>query len=323
LLCVDGTGEMVANSRKWLLICATLAACRAPNTAYQRGTTDGPRATDASPDARDPDRPAPDGSEPPEPGLLADAASDATAIVPDMAADLPPDLAVDLPPADVSPDGPGTALPTPVAYWRLDTSPGNTTPDDRSQNPGTLSNGAALIPGGAPLMFPGPSCANLDGSNDYLSLGTRGLPGLNQVKSVSLWFWSNQSANVFRENIISIENRSAGQSIHLGLEQGAVALWRWTSADASANASGRVTVQRWYHLGYTFDGQTHRLYVDGTMVDSAAYTLDGVSVAELYLGTHHPTQLPDEWFRGRLDDVRIYDRALTASQITTLAAGRW
>ena len=322
---------MVARSFKWLLICGTLAACHAPNTAFQRSSpTDGPRAMDAPSDPRDPDRGVPDGAEPPEPGPGADAGSEAIAPPPDVADDLPPDLPADLPPelapdlpADLSPEGPGTALPTPVAYWRLDTSPGNLTPDDRGQNPGTLVNGAALISGGAPLMFPGASCANLDGSDDYVSLGTRGLPGLNQVKSVSLWFWNNQSASVFRENILSIENRSARQSIHLGLEHGEVALWRWASADASANAQGRVSGQQWHHLGYTFDGQAHRLYLDGAMVDSAAFTLTDVAVAELYLGTHHPTASPAEWFRGRLDDVRIYDRALTGAQIATLAAGGW
>jgi hypothetical protein len=53
----------------------------------------------------------------------------------------------------------------------------------------------------------------------------------------------------------------------------------------------------------------------------ASFTQDAVATTELFLGTYHLTDMPVERWKGRIDDVRIYDRALTATEIAALAAG--
>jgi Concanavalin A-like lectin/glucanases superfamily len=303
----------VAKSFKWLLICAAFAACHAPNSAYHVGApTDGPTRGDALEHA---DRLA-DAS-------ITDVASEPSAPPPDVVTDLAPDLPPDLA-ADLAPEGPGTTLPTPVAYWRLDSAPGNATPDDLGRNGGRLINGATVTAMAAPLTFGNPGAVALAGNGDYVSLGVLGLPGLNSPKSVSVWFFTGEDvSSIQRKNIMTIENLTAGQSIHLGLEYGAVAVWRWTSASASIAAPTRATLQQWHHIGYTFNGQQHVLYLDGASVGSIGFDLNAVATTEVYLGLYHPTDGSSERFSGRIDDVRIYDRALTAAQIAALAAGRW
>jgi Concanavalin A-like lectin/glucanases superfamily len=74
-----------------------------------------------------------------------------------------------------------------------------------------------------------------------------------------------------------------------------------------------VPIGAWTHLAMTFDGAMQRLYVGGTQVAS-----------RLLLGVMKPSEgvlriggnsVWDEWFRGEIDEVRVYDRALSAVDI--------
>jgi hypothetical protein len=80
-------------------------------------------------------------------------------------------------------------------------------------------------------------------------------------------------------------------------------------------ASSAMPLNTWSHLALTWDGATMRLYVNGTQVATKARTgtLQAVSTpvrigANSYAG---------ENFLGRIDEVRIYSRALSAAEITT------
>src|SRR5262249_25132959 len=70
----------------------------------------------------------------------------------------------------------------------------------------------------------------------------------------------------------------------------------------------------WKHVATTFDGATLACYVDGVLVGSttATFNLQG---ALLTLAQSH---LNENYFNGSLDDVRIYNRALSAGEIAAL-----
>jgi hypothetical protein len=70
----------------------------------------------------------------------------------------------------------------------------------------------------------------------------------------------------------------------------------------------------WTHIAFTYDGQTLRLYVDGELVESE-------HVGELRLASEGPLYIgcdPPAWgdhFRGRIDEARIYERALGQGEV--------
>lgn len=77
---------------------------------------------------------------------------------------------------------------------------------------------------------------------------------------------------------------------------------------------------RWTHLAGTYDGSTLRLYVDGAEVASRAAP-GGLAASDgpLRIGGNG---LWSEWFRGSIDDVRVYARALSAAEVRQdMAAG--
>ena len=87
-------------------------------------------------------------------------------------------------------------------------------------------------------------------------------------------------------------------------------MWAASATRAVRRRSPNAT---WTHLATTYDGSTLRLYVNGAEVRSlAAGGTMTVSTGPLKLGGN---AIWNEWFAGTMDDVRIYNRALTPAQL--------
>ena len=76
-----------------------------------------------------------------------------------------------------------------------------------------------------------------------------------------------------------------------------------------------LAANTWSHLAATYDGVTLRLYVNGTEVASRPQTGSiATSNGALTIGGD---PLYGQFFAGRIDEVRIYNRALSAAEIQT------
>jgi len=73
----------------------------------------------------------------------------------------------------------------------------------------------------------------------------------------------------------------------------------------------------WHHVAYTYDGTTHKLYLDGAVVSTSTAAPNAHAVTRAQLGAYNSGSS----FNGLLDDIRIYNAPLTATQVATLAAG--
>ena len=71
---------------------------------------------------------------------------------------------------------------------------------------------------------------------------------------------------------------------------------------------------RWYHIVGTFDGKNMRMYRDGVVIATAAHNGKIENVTDATISAQ-----ASESMNGLIDDVRIYDRALTEDEIKTLA----
>jgi large repetitive protein len=73
----------------------------------------------------------------------------------------------------------------------------------------------------------------------------------------------------------------------------------------------------WVHVAATYDGSTVRMYYNGVLEASRAWTgLIAPNSTPLGIGAQSNNA---RWFQGGIDDVRLYDRALTAGEIAALA----
>lgn len=73
----------------------------------------------------------------------------------------------------------------------------------------------------------------------------------------------------------------------------------------------------WHHVAMVFDGTSFKLYQDGTLTASTTFAsttmLPGVN--SMQIGRHHWDASAEWLFRGSIDDIRIWNRALTATNI--------
>ena len=102
---------------------------------------------------------------------------------------------------------------------------------------------------------------------------------------------------------------SARSSLVLNVTNGG-----WQSA-----SFGPLEGEKWYHLAGTYDGDTLRAYTNGRLVTEKVFQ-GGAPVKEAFslkIGKHAKLSGAQEYFKGSVDEVRVWDRALSAKEIQT------
>ncbi|MFM8930712.1 MAG: beta strand repeat-containing protein, partial [Gemmataceae bacterium] len=117
--------------------------------------------------------------------------------------------------------------------------------------------------------------------------------GVNGIVGWGTWGSTNQT-NALRLN-------SNGQIVNY-----------WWNNDLYATP-GNLADGNWHHVAATFDGTYRRIYVDGVLLASDTPTGHNVpsTASNVRIGTTNNT----EYFSGGIDDVRVWNRARTASEI--------
>jgi hypothetical protein len=198
--------------------------------------------------------------------------------------------------------------PTALAAYSFDAGAGTVATDSSgSGHHGTLINGPTWVAGhtGSALSF--------DGVNDFVSVPS--LPHLPQwtiatwVRSPAVPAATGDSGPIHRFYNFQI-NWNHTKSSHRG-----AAVVRVGSTNYTASF-GPLLANTWYHLVATYDGETLSAYKNGALVTAnpAPSGPARVEAAALRLGAH-ATATAGQFFQGTIDDVRIFNRALTLNEI--------
>ena len=87
-------------------------------------------------------------------------------------------------------------------------------------------------------------------------------------------------------------------------------------AERVASGTAALAANAWTHLAATYDGTNLRLYVNGTLVTTTPWSgAITASTGALRIGAN--TIWPEEAFQGLIDEVRVYDRALTLAELNS------
>ncbi|SHJ05836.1 Beta-xylosidase, GH43 family [Tessaracoccus bendigoensis DSM 12906] len=128
-----------------------------------------------------------------------------------------------------------------------------------------------------------------------------------------LWNIGNDSAAT--EYLFASLNCGSGRSPLVGLKTGGV-------ERLFAQGSCGVTADTWTNVTSVVDGEagTASLYLDGVRVATGAVASTPADVADQSLNTIGRAPWPDPLFAGSIASFRVYDRALTASEIEAVSA---
>lgn len=155
------------------------------------------------------------------------------------------------------------------------------------------------------------SALAFNGTTNYAySPNVIGVPGGNDKQSVSWWQYKNDnSAN--RMTALNIAMTGAG--ICLGLNSGYIGAWNYSTKNWLFSTT-QPSSMTWHHCAYTFDGNTHRLYVDGQQVTSSTTSPITYTPTIVRLGAYGGWTNADN-FAGNIDNVQIFQRVLSDCEI--------
>ena len=225
--------------------------------------------------------------------------------------------------------GPGPAVKKalemkPNAYWRLDEFAGPRAIDSSPNGIDALYEPRVLF------YLPGPNDAAFAEGGINRSVHLAGdrvsarIPGLTGSDfTVSLWFWSGTAKGVMDspEWILSRGNPFAGRTTgdHIGITENTDGNRVLVHASGGKEESpGAIPVERWnwHHLVVVRSGKDLHLYLDGARAGSRSdEAADGIPSDTFFFGG---SCTGDGNFEGRLDEIAIFDRALSEQEINRL-----
>jgi len=190
-----------------------------------------------------------------------------------------------------------------VARWKLDETEGLAAHDRTGAYEGTLHGDPLWQPAGGKVN----GALQLDGVDDYVSTPFILNPAAGPV---SVFAWVKGGAG--GQAIISQTGGRAGGSTWLGIDPSAGTLMTGLmSPQPPLQSQSIITDGKWHEIGLVWDGSRRHLCIDGAEVAEDSQNLIRVSSdGGLYIGAGNNLEAGSFW-SGLIDDVRIYDRAVT------------
>ena len=221
-----------------------------------------------------------------------------------------------------------------LGYWALDETTATTSTDSS----GSGANGTPVGSGGfnnlpqpttsvPSVNFTDTRSRNFDGTDDYFTIPSTFSANLGNNMTISAWVKLDTPAEASAYRAILSEQYSgdgnvqyeffadgSNHNLSAGFYDGS---WHQVSE------SSAFPLNQWVQVITTYDGQYVRLYRAGTQVaTSSAFNLSlPVGTNGWYIGRRHDTFGSGNFWRGSIDELRIYNKVLSASDISRLSGG--
>lgn len=200
-----------------------------------------------------------------------------------------------------------------IGYWQMNEGIGTIAKDKvRSRN--------AVLSGATWEILPVGYAYNLDGSDDYLEVTNAGLLTMSDESDITIEAWFKAAA--------------AGTILSNGKGDGTDTETSWT---VGVNGAGKVVMNNngntfegtttgllddnWHHLAIVIERNSAiKLYVDGALSTTAPTNgYAGFAGSKLWIGTrgwfNGAVEMRDQYFSGRLDEIRIWNTARRVEQV--------
>jgi len=199
-----------------------------------------------------------------------------------------------------------------VGWWKMDESSwGSVVDSSGNGKTGTANGGATVVAG----KFG--NGGNFDGVDDNISIGGTEVSG---KMSVSAWIYqpsisSSNCAGVTDYNrctVLTVGGRNIFE-----ITDGSINIYGYSwNTPQWVTIGSAITAAAWHHVVYTYDQTTLKVYVDGNKVGSDynvpgnMYSMGTIGIGK-YIGV-------GRHFYGKIDDMRIYSRDLSPSEVNQL-----
>ena len=201
-----------------------------------------------------------------------------------------------------------------VGSWGMDEGAGTTVYDASDNgNDGTLTNGPKWTADSSPLAGGGGSL-KFDGSDDYVKVFDSDSLDITDAITMEAWVKTDSysgSKDILEKNYYMYYIRQTW------IGDGVLRIYikiNGTYRGVSYNNPSYMWNNQWHHIVGTWNNGPIRMYIDGILVNASADYSGSIDISNdsLYIGY---SKSSEESFNGSIDEVRIYNRALSAEEV--------
>jgi hypothetical protein len=191
-----------------------------------------------------------------------------------------------------------------VGYWKLDERNGSDPCIDSSGNGNTgMPSGTTAVDGKT-----GGKARRFNGNGDYIDIPPITIP---DAITVSAWVYADN----FAQDGFIVTRNPVNTQWALFLRSDGFLKWRGAGIRSDV-ACAAPTNRSWHHIVGKQKGTVGSLYIDGVHRASGSLPAIGNAPTSISIGRYNTVGF--DYFTGRMDEVRIYNRALTDAEIFQL-----
>jgi hypothetical protein len=208
-----------------------------------------------------------------------------------------------------------------LGLWHLNEGSGSTSADASGNgNTATITGGPAWVTGYTGYGIEG------NGTAGYFNATLGTWFGANNALSATAWVYATANTN---GPIFGVTNSPPGGGWNMPFLSiaGSTVYGHLWQVNGNTPLSSTVSLNAWHHLAITYSpgsAPSERFYVDGVQVATAngAYSASGASdTLTTYIPGSKPTGV-NSVLNGKIDELRAYNRVLSAAEVSALATER-
>lgn len=207
-----------------------------------------------------------------------------------------------------------------IGYWNFDEATGTTSADSSGNgNDGTFTGSGVAHS----TVLPPTSCfinthsLSFSGAGGYVSIPDNATMDPASAISISFWMKANTVSNGYQH--IVFKQGPVVTSYGVWLNGDHVYMEDNDNSVRSLASNTAITADAWHYITVTYDGTTQALYIDGALDNSQS--LPGITLTYQNSPVKVGSGDYNNPFNGYVDDLRIYGRALSNTEIADLAGG--
>jgi len=165
-----------------------------------------------------------------------------------------------------------------------------------------------------------PSALRFDGIKDYIEV-KGGITGISDQITIELWFYKPDQWDDQYQKLFGLGTSPSNFGLIISQGRGDLGLYFGVTNKAGDYVfvdTPRPALNQWHHLAAVYDGAMLKLYLNGELVGEKAQSGSIRTLEDLYIGWLYN----EEYFRGDLDDIRIWNYPRSEADLQAFAKRR-